>query len=226
MASSRPCPKSDVLTSPSTAVDLLSRQLEGVAAWHARARVARAALAASPGLSREEQLSRHRRGDVLGRQHETIVACTQRALAIADGPLSVFPALRAVIGHRHEWFRTALAQCLEASGVQIVSQSDNGAEIIGMTVAEQPDLLVLDSNPLMVPTEEVCMEVRLLAPQTFIAVQLQHQDAYAGAGPEPLRAHATFSRRARADAVVAAVLPALSAAEDAAGISSAQAVSI
>lgn len=194
------------MTPATTSTDLLARQLAGIASWHTRARAARQEIALTRALSREQLLSQHRRADVLDRQHAALVAHLTSALVDSgEQPLSRSAPIRVVVGHRHLWFRTALAAALEASGVNAVWMTDNGADLIGITVAEQPDLLVLDSNLLMVPTEEVLVEVRELAPGTFVAAQLGDRVA-----ASMLAADATFARREHADAVVRTVLAALS----------------
>lgn len=181
---------------PRTPAELFVAQLAGIDSWRLRARAAET----PPASSREVLLVQRRRADVLARQHEALVARTSLHLQEAGNePLLAVLPVRAVVGHRHAWFRDGLVGCLLAAGVDVTCTSDNGAEVIGVVTAEQPDLLVLDSNLAMVPSAEVAAELRVLSPGTLVAAQADAPGA--GAALLAAGADVTFRRGDSAAAV-------------------------
>ena len=156
-----------VPTPITSANELVQAQLLGIQRWHA-ARLATEQAAQARGLSREQRLDATRRISVRQREHEAIVARAALALELAGRPSPVVPA-RAVVAHRHPWTRERLAHELVAQGVEVLAVVDNGADAVGICVAEQPALLVVDEPLMMASGSEAVTEVRELCPHTVRA---------------------------------------------------------
>jgi CheY-like chemotaxis protein len=116
------------------------------------------------------RLDAARRLDVLRRQHEAVVATTDEALRTSRDLLRS-STTRAVVVHRNPWFTRKLSDALASEGIDVLAQLDNGADAVGMVVAEQPDLLLLEDPLPMMTAEQVVHEVRTYSPHTFVAVQ-------------------------------------------------------
>lgn len=175
-----------------TEVDLTLMQLEAVAAWNRARRVAESATQARTA-SREVRMDVNRRLEVLREQHRAIVERTQQQLDASVHLLARHVHTRAVVVHRNEWFTAKLTQELMRHGVRVVAAVDNGAQGVGVIVAEQPDLLVVEDTLPMVPGEEVVRETRRYAPATLVVAQVAYEDRVAAlldAG-----ARAAFPRR-------------------------------
>jgi hypothetical protein len=152
-------------------VALLLRQLQGIEAWNHVRQSRETALRSTP-VSRQDRLDAARRIDMLAHAHATVLARASSDLAEQPTPLASAIARRAVVAHRHQWFADKLTQGLEAGGVDVIGASDNGAEALGLVVAEQPDLLVVGDALVMLTGVELLGEVALFAPATLRAVQV------------------------------------------------------
>ena len=159
-------------------IELASQQLRAVAAWH-RARRAAEVAAQAPAGSREERMDLDRRLEVLQAQHEAIVRRAEEALAGGVRVMRAGTPLRAVVAHRNQWFADKLCADLVQRGVSVVARTDNGAEAVGVTVAEQPDLLLVEDRLAMLPGEDVVRQARTFAPSAVIAAQVAYEDRIA-----------------------------------------------
>lgn len=175
-----------------TPASLLFRQLEALDAWNAARRQREHALLTGPA-SREGRVDAARRLEVLRHAHSTVLA---RADSFLDGqliPLPIAVGLRAVIAHRQGWFVDKLRHELAMRGVAVIAATDNGAEALGLTVAEQPDLLVTGDTLSMMSAAELLCEASLFAASTLRAAQVAHGDGVGlvlDAG-----AHSAFARQ-------------------------------
>lgn len=158
---------------------LLGRQLAAVDAWNTGRRLRERALMTEP-MSREQRLVADRRMAVLERAHAAVLGRADAALEADPAPIASRPALRAVIAHRHLWLADRLSAALASQGVLVVASSGNGAEALGVVVAEQPDLLVAGDVLAMMSSAELLAEAEHYAPFTARAV---HVDDSAGVGP-------------------------------------------
>jgi hypothetical protein len=156
-------------------VALLLRQLEGIDAWN-HARQSRERDLRSHPMSRQDRLEAARQLDMLAHAQAAVLARASSDLAEQPSPLVGAVARRAVIAHRHLWFADALSQRLEAGGVDVLGTSDNGAEALGIVVADQPDLLVLGDALVMLTAGELLGEVALFAPAPLRAVQVTNSN--------------------------------------------------
>lgn len=175
-----------------TEVELTRMQLEAVHAWHEARRVAERA-AEVRTASREARMDLARRMDVLREQHRAIVARTEQHLDASVHLLARTVDSRAVIVHRNAWFSEKLGAELEDHGVEVVAALENGAHGVGLAVAEQPDILLVEDTLPMLPGEEVVREVRRFSPSTLVVAHVAYEDRIAAlldAG-----ARAAFTRR-------------------------------
>jgi hypothetical protein len=119
--------------------------------------------------SRETRMDAARRLEVLQRQQSALKARARTRATQA--------ALRAVVAHRHPWFLEKVVELLQAADVAVVEHHlENGADAIGVTVAEQPELFLVEDGLLMVPGDEVVRQTRRFCPDTLIAAQTPHAD--------------------------------------------------
>lgn len=175
-----------------TPAALLFRQLEAIDAWNTARRQREHMLLTGP-TSREGRLDAARRLEVLRHAHNAVLARVESFLDRQPIPLPTKVGLRAVIAHRHGWFIDKLSQELALSGVAVIAATDNGAEALGLTVAEQPDLLVTGDALLMMPAAELLGEASLFAASTLRAAQVARGDGVGrllDAG-----AHSAFARQ-------------------------------
>lgn len=155
---------------------LIGRQLAALDAWNdARRRRERALVAES--MSREERLAADRRLAVLERAHAAVLARADAALDGDPAPSPSHPALRAVIAHRHRWLADKLSAALATRGVLVVAVSDNGADALGIVVAEQPDVLVTGDVLAMMSSAELLAETAKAAPYTARAAYVEDSAA-------------------------------------------------
>jgi CheY-like chemotaxis protein len=161
-----------------TEADLARRQLEAIEAWHRAYRRAEQALEAGTA-SREVRMDLSRRLEVLRAQHAAIVRRADRHLRHSVHASSDRWGTRAVVAHRNEWFAGKLAAELQRCGIEVVEALSNGAEAVGVVVAEQPELLLVEDSLPMLPGEDVVRETRRFAPDTLVVAQVDYQDRVA-----------------------------------------------
>ena len=170
--------------------ELITAQILAVDAWF----LARGRAAAPPRSdSREDQTERRRQAHVLATIREAIRDRTGGELGAAAPQQRVRVAPRLVVAHRNAWFVDKLAAALAECGVQLVARLDNGAAALGVVIAEQPDLLVIEDTMALMTGAEVLAEAGQFAPRTLVAVQVQEHDraarlSQAGAAATFLRA--------------------------------------
>jgi CheY-like chemotaxis protein len=192
-----------------TELDLAAEQLRAITRFNDARRMAEAAAAAA-ARSREMRMDVARSLEVLRREHDAVVARAHEQLRVTGSLLRGTPEQRVLIAHRNEWFVEKVAHALHDRGLRVVARVDNGADAIGIAVAEQPDLVVVEDTLAMVPGEQVVRDVRSYCPQTLVAAQAAHGDRVA-----PLLqagAAAVFTRRVPPLDVVRDVLALLEAA--------------
>ena len=149
--------------------DRIVRQIEAVDAWIA-ARRERERMLQAPRLTRDERMDVDRQIEVFRRTHDTIRGRCARGLDGEIGPMRS-PGLTAVVAHRHAWFVDKVALLLGERGVTVLACTDDGAEALGVVIAEQPDLLLVGDPLAMMPGRVLLAEAQLFAPGTLRAVQ-------------------------------------------------------
>jgi CheY-like chemotaxis protein len=158
-----------------TEAEIARLQLQALEAWHRARRIAEQA-AAVAHQSREARMDLDRRLEVLRAQHEVIIRRTEDQLRESVRLMRALPSPRAVVAHRNEWFRAKVCADLQARGVDVLAQVENGAEAVGILVAEQPELMLVEDRLEMISGEEVVREARRYAPATLIAAQVAYED--------------------------------------------------
>ena len=156
-------------------LDLAAQQLQAITRFNDARRMAEAA-AAAVARSREMRMDVTRSLEVLRREHDAVVARAHEQLRVTGNLLRGTPERRVVIAHRNEWFVGKVAHALQDHGVLVVAKVDNGADAVGIAVAEQPDLLVVEDTLAMVPGEQVVRDVRSYCPDTLVAAQVAYGD--------------------------------------------------
>ena len=184
-----------------TDLQLLSDQLQAIEAWH-RDRRQRVEAADLRGVTREMRLDLNRRLDARRREQAALLARAEEQLR--RGPELLARRPRAVLVHRREWVRNKVAEELVLSGVHVLALLDNGADAIGVTVVEQPDLLLVEDALPMRSGAEVIREIRQYSAGTRIAAHVDGTDAVATA--LDAGASAAFTRRAAPAAIAAGLL--------------------
>ena len=154
-------------------VELAAQQLQGIDRFN-RARRTAAEAAAATTRSRELRMDASRQLEVVRRQHEALISRAHEQLRLSGALLRGSAERRTVLAHRNEWFLEKLARSLAEGGITVVARLDNGADAIGLAVAEQPDLLLVEDSLAMVSGEQVVREVRQYSPDTLIAAQVDH----------------------------------------------------
>ena len=160
---------------PRSELDLAAQQLRAITRFNDARRMAEHAADAA-ARSREMRMDAARSLEVLRREHEAVVRRAHDQLRITGDLLRRSPVRRVVLAHRHQWFLDKIAACLQGRGVQVVARLDNGADVVGLAVAEQPDLLLVEDTLAMVPGEQVVREVRRYCPETVVAAQVAYGD--------------------------------------------------
>ena len=120
-----------------------------------------------------------RRLDVVRAEHRAIVQRTDAHLRSSVELLQRSAGRRAIVVHRNRWFSDTVCADLALRSIVVVTTLTNGAEAVGATLAEQPDLLLVEDSLPMLSGEDVVREVRAFAPRTRIAAQVAHDDRIA-----------------------------------------------
>ena len=160
---------------PRSELDLAAQQLQAIARFNDARRMAEAA-AGAVARSREMRMDVTRSLEVLRREHDAVVGRAHEQLRVTGSMLRGTSGRRVVIAHRNDWYVGKVTHAMQDHGLVVVARVDNGADAVGIAVAEQPDLLVVEDTLAMVPGEQVVRDVRSYCPQTLIAAQAAHGD--------------------------------------------------
>jgi hypothetical protein len=181
--------------------DRTERQQAAVAAWERQAELL-SELAGGASTSREARMDAQRQLEALRRTQDALLARTGPDAGTAprgEGP-------QAVLVHRSAWLRDKLGQHLAELGIRVLAEAEDGAEGLGIAIAEQPDVLVIEDRLPSLPAVELVAGVREYALGALVAVHVEHQEdvpRLVAAGVD-----AVFSRRV-APSVMAEELAAL-----------------
>jgi DNA-binding NarL/FixJ family response regulator len=80
-----------------------------------------------------------------------------------------------VVVNRNPWFVDRLCLALEQYGIDMVARLSNGAEALGVTIAEQPDLLLIEDAMALMRGEDVIAQAQQFAPRTLLAIQVDRE---------------------------------------------------
>ena len=160
---------------PRSELELAAQQLRAVERFN-RARHMREEAAAAADRSREMRMDAARSLEVLRHEHEAVVRRTHEQLRASGQLLRSIAGRRAVLVHRDDWLRRKVARTLEEHGVHVVAGTDNGANAVGLIVAEQPDLVLVEDTLSMLAGLEVIRDVRRFSPATVVTAKAAHGD--------------------------------------------------
>jgi CheY-like chemotaxis protein len=171
--------------------DRVARQQAAVAAWTRQAELL-AELVDAETTSREERMDAQRRLEALRRTQEALEARAARHTDPGDG-VRPDDHPRAVLVHRNAWLRDKLTLQLAELGVQVLAEAEDGAEGLGIAIAEQPDVVLLEDRLPSLPAVELVAGLREYVPGALVAAHVEHQEDV----PELVEAGAAavFSRR-------------------------------
>jgi CheY-like chemotaxis protein len=156
-----------------SAEQLLQAQRDGVSAWQVASR-AREVFEGNRRESREAKIDARRRLDALRRANVALV--TRSKAVVVSGDVLQDAAPRAVVVHRQDWMRGKLALGLRGQGLRVVAEAADGADGLGISIAEQPDLVLIEDRVPSMTTTEVLRSLREFAPGTVTAAQVEHDD--------------------------------------------------
>lgn len=161
--------------------DLVRDQLDAIEAWNVARRAIEMAeeSAAARARSREMRLDLARRMDVVRRQHQAMIQRTEEQLRESAHLLRTGAPARAIVVHRNDWFKDKLIDGLRRGGVDVVARLENGADAVGVAVAEQPDLLLVEDKLPMLSGVDVIRQVLRYAPRTIAGAQVCVDDGIA-----------------------------------------------
>ena len=177
---------------PRSELDLVGQQVRAIERFN-RVRHMREEAAAAPTRSREMRMDAARSLEVQRREHAALVERAHEQLTASGHLLRAVARRRVVLAHRNDWFLRKVTQALGEHGVHVVAGTDNGADAVGLIVAEQPDLVLVEETLSMLPGMEVIREVRRFSPDTVVTAQAASGDRvgqFLDAG-----ASAAFTRR-------------------------------
>jgi CheY-like chemotaxis protein len=160
---------------PRSELELAAQQLRAVERFN-NARHMREQAAAAAARSREMRMDAARSLDVLRHQHEAVVSRAHAQLQASGELLRTIATRRAVLAHRDDWLRRKVTRALQDHGVTVVAGTDNGADAVGVIVAEQPDLVLVEDTLSMLPGLEVIREVRRFSPETLVTARATYND--------------------------------------------------
>ena len=158
-------------------LDLARQQLQAIDRWHAARRSS--SPSSRPAASREARMDLARRTDVIRAEHRALVERTDAHLRSSVELLQRSAPRRAILVHRNRWFSDKVSADLALRSIVVVASLTNGAEAVGATVAEQPDLLLVEDSLPMMSGEDVVREVRQFAPLTRIGAHVGYDDRIA-----------------------------------------------
>lgn len=157
---------------------LLCRQLQAVDAWNCE-RHAREARLSVAGPYREVRLDAVRELEAVSRAHRALIEYLGQELAGGSPRFAESPAPRAIVAHRQLWFARTLRIALSELGVRVVATCDNGADAVGVVVAEQPELLLVEECLPGMSGRQVIDEALQFAHATVPVVQVTHSSRIA-----------------------------------------------
>ena len=151
-------------------LDVMTAQLRAIEAWSAARRASEAAAETVP-LTREMRLDLSRRMEARRREQEALLARVDVQLRESCETLSGRARIRAVVAHRNRWLRDRVADGLAERGVHVVGVFEDGADVAGTVVAEQPDLVLVEDRLPTLSGAEVVRRARTFAPEAVVGVQ-------------------------------------------------------
>lgn len=151
-------------------LELMAQQVQAIDRFN-RARRLREQTLAATARTRELRMDASRSLAVLRREHAALIARSHEQLRASGAVLTGQAQRRVVLAHRSAWFLGAVERELLGTDVAVVARLDNGADVIGLVVAEQPDLVLVEDALAMARADDVLRAAREFAPDTLVGVQ-------------------------------------------------------
>ena len=193
---------------PRSELEVVAKQLRAIDSFN-RARHLREQAAAVTARTREMRLDASRSLQVLRRQHDALIARADQQLRASGAVLHTRAQRRVVLAHRNDWFLREVARVMNGADVAVLAQLDNGADVVGLVVAEQPDAVLVEDALAMGRADDVLRDTRTYSPTTLVTVHAADGDrsrSLVEAG-----AAAVFPRRTPPQEVAGRLLALLSA---------------
>lgn len=121
------------------------------------------------GLSREQRMDLVRRAEALARMAE--VAAEQQTQP--TGPPS---RPRVLIAYQQPWFAEAPTHCLQRQDIDVVGVVTDGAQAVGLAVAAQPDVALIDAVLSRMSGIEVLRDLQTFAAQIRTVMRVAHDN--------------------------------------------------
>ncbi|MCW2779246.1 MAG: hypothetical protein JWN17_2971 [Frankiales bacterium] len=156
---------------PRSELDLVAQRLEAVSRFH-EVRHASEQLREASGRTREQREALQRRHDVLRRQHRAVLERTAEQLGETARLLRPRTVPRVVLAHSDAHFRDVVADVLRDHGLDVMASVEGGAEAVGVCIAEQPDLLLVEDGLSLQSGDGVVRDVQVYSPGTVVVAQV------------------------------------------------------
>ncbi len=131
------------------------------------------------GLFRDQKVDLRRRAASLTRMVEVAGGYWPSPMLASDQP-------RVLIAHQQQWFADALAKALRRLDLHVVGLVTDGADAVGLAVAAQPDIILLEPVLSRMTGLQVLHDLQTFAAEVRTVVRIPHDSA----GPEMLSAGA------------------------------------
>lgn len=163
-----------------TPAEFLQAQLTGIEMWH-NAQRAREDACRVRGPLRDQRVEVARREQAMSRQVEALRRRTEQSLAASREVLAP-DRPRLLVAQRQAWTRAALCSALSGLRAEAhIAQASDGAEAVGIAIADQPHVLLIDDRLPLMNADEVIPAVREFSPGTLVAVQVSNRQEVAAA---------------------------------------------
>lgn len=170
-----------------TGTELVLRQLHGIDAW------TRDSPAQPAGPSREALMDWRRVMERRERERAAMTAHIERQDAAGPRPMVTAGPSTVLVVHRQPWFCEKVSAALQHEHFARPIVMHDGADRIGVLVAEQPDIMIVEDRLPSVSGIDIVVRAHVLAPRTAVVVQIatdQNAAAALDAG-----ARAVFTRQ-------------------------------
>ena len=156
-------------------IDLVQAQLRGIEQLTQAVRLAEDTTGAAT-RSRELRMDAARELEILRRHQSALIARTHEQLQESGTHPMGTAATTVVLVHRNEWFAGKVSEALAEGGCVVLPRLENGADALGLVVAEQPDLVLVEDKIPMVPAARLIQDIRKLCPDTLVAAHVSYGD--------------------------------------------------
>lgn len=162
--------------------------------------------------SRNQLVESRIRLAAIKKAQEALVARAAQQVQQSNAILEASAPVRVVVAYRKAWAGQKVSEALISKGAHVLALLDDGAELVGTAIAEQPDLIITEGLLPTVTGIDAVSQILEFSPRAFVAVQVETTDqapVFLEAG-----ARAVFSRLIPPPAVADRVWEALRGLEE------------